>query len=206
MIKFNEDLATIHGYLCGDGCVVKNPINQTHIYYRIDFRNTNLTLLKDFQKRFERYFNLKPIIYRNERAKVHSKEIYSKLINEFGSFYSNDWKIPKQNEKNLARWLRAFFDCDSWVEDKYGTGRMVRVESINLKGLQDIQRSLKKYKIDSKIKKRNRKDRTIWRLNICGLENLKKFYKEIGFTHPIKKSRLFNAIKLYNTNRRLNDR
>jgi hypothetical protein len=48
-MRFNEDLAKIHAYLCGDGCVSKNKKENKHKYYKIDFRNTNLVLLKDFQ-------------------------------------------------------------------------------------------------------------------------------------------------------------
>ena len=56
-MKFDKNLAAIHAYLCSDGYVIKNPRTQKHKYYYIGFRNTNLILLKDFQKKFNDYFS-----------------------------------------------------------------------------------------------------------------------------------------------------
>lgn len=109
----NSDLAIIHGYLCSDGYVIKNPESQKLKYYMIGFRNYNHILLKDFHDKFYNYFNKKPHIYRNERVRIGSKEIYNYLTDNFGSFYSKDWTLPKLNNKNLKLWLRAYFDCDS---------------------------------------------------------------------------------------------
>lgn len=106
-MKFNEDLSVLHGYLCGDGCVIKNTENVKNLYYKIDFRNTNIILLKDFQTRFKRYFGLEPHIYNNERCQIGSKNIYYRLTENY-SYYSYEWKIPKLNKKNLRFWLRAF--------------------------------------------------------------------------------------------------
>ncbi len=72
-MKFNEDLAAVHGYLCADGYVVRNHLHQKHKYYRAGLRNMNVILLMDFQKRFKNYFGVSPKIYRNERCDMHSK-------------------------------------------------------------------------------------------------------------------------------------
>ncbi len=42
-----------------------------------------------------------------------------------------------------------------------------------------------------------KKDRTIWRLTICGKENILKYQQEIGFLHPQKKQKLEDAIASY---------
>ena len=93
-MKFDENLVAIHAYLCADGYVIKNPKFQKQKYYMIGFRNTNLVLLKDFQKRFEKYFGKKTYITNEGRCRIGSKEIYNKLLISFGEFYSWRWKMP----------------------------------------------------------------------------------------------------------------
>lgn len=193
-MKFDENLAAIHGYLCGDGYVIKNPETQNHRYYHIGFRNTNLILLKDFQKRFKNFFDIKPRIYRNERSITQNKEIYYKLTKCF-SFYSRKWEVPKLSKELLKFWLRAFFDCEAWVEVQKAKSRAIRLDSINKKGLYQIKKSLFLFNVKSSIKIRKNKD--IWRMNICGKENLLRFYKKINFLHPKKRIKLISALNSY---------
>ena len=84
-MKFDTDLASVHGYLCADGYVIKNPETQKHKYYHIGLRNTNNILLEDFQKKFKKKFNIKPIITNEGRCKIQSKN-----INGFGSITGCD--------------------------------------------------------------------------------------------------------------------
>ncbi len=182
-MKFNKNLAAIHGYLCSDGYVIKNPASQKHKYYHIGLRNTNNVLLKDFQQKFTAIFGLKPIITNEGRCKIQNKEIYHFLTKEF-SYYSYQWKLPKLSKNNLKYWLRPFFDCEGWVENQPAKSRLIGVDCCNKVGLLSIQVALKKFNINTQIKKKN--SRNIWRLIICNLTNLKRFQKEIGFLHPDK--------------------
>ncbi len=194
-MKFDKNLASIHGYLCGDGYVVKNGNNINHKYYRIGFRNTNNVLLEDFQKRFKNYFGLEPHIYRLERCQIGNKKIYFTLTKNF-SYYSYQWRMPKLSKDNLKYWLRAFFDCDSWVELRNNSTRSIRLECVNLNGLKQIKKALLIFDINSSsIKTRNRKNILIYRLNICGVDNMKKFNNYIGYLHQNKKILLKKAIK-----------
>lgn len=194
-MKFDKNLATVHAYLCADGYVIKNPESQKHRYYRIGFRNTNLVLLKDFQKCFYNYFKIKPILKEGERCDKSSKEIHKKLIEEFGSFYSREWKMPKLNN-NLSRvWLRAFFDCEGWVFCKKHQNRHIGLESVNKEGLKDIKESLSKFGIRSLFKEKS--DRRIYRIDIYGKENIQRFKKEISFLHPKKAKKLDETINDY---------
>lgn len=194
-MKFDNNLAKIHAYLCGDGYVIKNPENQKHKYYVIGFRNTNLALLMDFQNCFYKYFKIKPKIYKNERSALHSKELYFLLTKEFGSFYSREWKAPKLSKKHLRSWLRAFYDSEGWVEIQKAKSRVIGLQSINENGIKSVQKNLSKFKINSSLKyKENRK---IWTLRISGLDDIKKFSKFIGFSHPNKSLKLKEAISSY---------
>lgn len=191
IMKFDEDLSAIHGYLCADGYVVKNPREQKHKYYRICLRNTNTVLLKDFQERFFRKFGVKPIIYRDERCCVHSKQLYFKLTKNW-SFYSHEWKLPKLSKNNLQYWLRAFFDCDGYVELQPAKSRTVSLDLVNLPGLKQIYQALKRFGMSSSIKPK--KGGMLWGLTIAGKDDLEKFSKNIGFLHPEKNKKLEEAL------------
>jgi len=192
-MKFNEDLSAIHAYLCADGYVIKNPETQKHKYYSIGLRNQNLTLLADFQNRFERLFGIKPKIG-DGRARVFSKDIYQKLTEEW-NFYSDSWKLPEIGGKCLNLWLRAFFDCEGWVECTSRKNRRIGLDSINRRGLIQMQNSLSLIGINSKIRKVEK--RSTWRLQIFGKDNIEKFSQEIGFLHPGKKEKLQEMINSY---------
>jgi len=193
-MKFTEDLAAIHAYLCADGYVVKNPKTQKHKYYHIGLRNTNETLLKDFQKRFYNYFRIKPHIYRKERCRIGSKQLFEQLTKDY-SYYSYEWTLPKLSKNHLNHWLRAFFDCEGWVECQKAKSRLIGLESVNHEGLAAIKTALAIFDINSTIK--NRKGRTTKRLTICGLDNLKRFHATIGFLHPKKRKKLDEALASY---------
>lgn len=193
-MKFDEDLAAIHGYLCADGYVVRNPVEQRHKYYRICLRNTNIILLKDFQERFFRKFGVRPILYRNERCCVHSKRLYLKLAENW-SFYSREWKLPKLSKSNLRCWLRSFFDCDGYVELQPAKSRTISLDLVNLPGLEQISQVLKRFGISSSIKPKS--GRTLWGLTIAGRDDLEKFSKNIGFLHTEKSKKLEEVLNSY---------
>jgi len=193
-MKFNEDLAAIHSYLCADGYVVKNPPQQKHKYYRIGLRNTNLVLLKDFQKRFKSYFSISPKIYPDERCNIGSKKIYALLTKKY-SFYSREWMLPKLPKQLLKYWLRAFFDCEAWVFLKEKQNRHIGVDSVNHFGLKNIKIALESFGIICKMTKR--KNRDISRLEIYGRDNIQMFQDKIGFLHPEKRKKLSDALDSY---------
>jgi hypothetical protein len=187
-MKMNKDLAAIHSYLCADGYVIKNPEDQKHKYYRIGLRNTNLLLLKDFQEKFYRYFKIRPVLREGERCSFQNKEIYFKFTKTFGSFYCSEWTMPELDKELVRFWLRAFFDCEGWVACNSHQNRQIGADSINKKGLNQIQVALKNLGIESKIQVRKKKK--ISCLHIYGKENLIKFKEKIGFLHPRKKDKL----------------
>ena len=138
---------------------------------------------------------VKPIITNEGRCKIQNKEIYELLTKEF-SYYSYEWQMPKLSKENLKYWLRAFFDCEGWVEIQRETyRRLIRAESCNEKGIMAIQNVLRKFKINSNVKKRS--NRTIWRLTICDRKSILMFHKRIGFLHPEKNAKLSKGIDSY---------
>lgn len=192
-MKFDRNLAAVHAYLCGDGYVIKNPDDQKHKYYYIALRNTNEILLKDFQQKFKAVFDIEPRIVPG-RSIIQNKEIYNFLTREF-SYYSYEWKLPVLSKENVKAWLRAFFDCEGWVENQPGKSRLIGLECCNESGTIRIKNELQRLGIASQLVKK--KNRTIWRLTICGKEHLQRFQKFIDFLHPQKKKKLEEAIASY---------
>jgi len=193
-MKFNKNLAAIHGYLCGDGYVIRNSPAQKHKYYHIGLRNTNSVLLEDFQTKFENVFGIKPIITNEGRCRIQNKDIYFSLTKDF-SYYSYEWKMPRLSKENLKFWLRAFFDCEGWVENQPKKSRLIGLECCNEKGIFQIKEALLKLGINSEIQKK--KNRVIWRLTICGKGNIILFQNLIGFLHPDKRQKLQKAINSF---------
>ncbi len=194
-MKFNQDLASLHAYLCADGYVITNPPTQKHKYYHIGLRNTNEILLRDFQSKFEKTFGIRPIITSDGRCRIQNKQICHQLTKKY-SFYSDEWTLPKFSKRNYAAWLSSYFDCDGWVRVLKGKDRKIGLDSINRKGIYQIKRVLKEeFGIDSAVKRRN--DRDIWGLTICGRDDLTKFKKHIGFLHPKKLELLDEALDSY---------
>jgi len=191
-MKFDENLASVHAYLCADGYVVKNPPSQIHKYYRAGFRNTNLVLLRDFQDKFEKVFGIKPRLVEGQRCEKGSKEIYELLTKEFGSFYSWHWKMPELPLELSKIWLRAYFDCEGWVTCKSHQNRHIGLDCVNEKGINQIKVALDKLRIPCKLKFREKQK--IYRMHIFGRDNLIRFDKEIGFLHPLKKEKLKKAL------------
>jgi len=196
-MEFNQDLASIHAYLCADGYVITNPPTQKHKYYYIGLRNTNEIILKDFQSKFKKVFRFTPIITNDGRCKIQNKNIFFQLTKDF-SYYSDEWTIPKLSLEELSSWLKSYFDCDAWITVQKAKSRVIGLESINKTGLEQIKNSLLKFGIKTcNVKKR--KNRDVWYIYICGKDDLQKFKQNIGFLHPNKNKKLLEAINSYET-------
>jgi hypothetical protein len=136
-MKMDENLAAVHAYLCADGHVTKSlPQKQKH--YTVGLRNTNLIILQDFKKRFDKVFNTQCHPYGGQKCQKGSKEIYELLTNQFGSFYSWHWTMPKLEKDKLRIWLRAYFDCEGGVFCKKHQNRHIGVDCINKIGIEQI--------------------------------------------------------------------
>lgn len=130
-IIIGQDFAAVHAYLCADGYVCKNLPSQKNKYYRAGLRNTCPELLEDFQTKFEKVFGKKPIISKQQdRCQIGSKEIFYFLTENFGSFYSADWSIPKVllHKDLLSHWLRTFFDFKAGIIARLKKAGFSRVE------------------------------------------------------------------------------
>ncbi|MBU0615564.1 MAG: LAGLIDADG family homing endonuclease [Nanoarchaeota archaeon] len=193
-MKFDKDFSAIHGYLCSDGYVTSNLPTQKHKYYSIGLRNTNLTLLKDFQSKFYAIFGVNPKLIEGQRCRLYSKPLYYKLM-ENGPYHSNNWSYPDLDKENSRYWLRAFFDCEGWVISDRRHTRSICAETVNRDQLPRIKAALHKLGISSKIYTRKNRNTSI--LTIPDKKSICNFQEQISFLHPIKKEKLAKAISSF---------
>lgn len=130
ILPMNESFAKLYGYIYADGGVY---INNEQSTYHLTFTNTNLDLIKDFQKCFKDVFDEEPsIILPSGTSPCYRLCIGSKLIVKIfkdfceGKFNgSSDISIPNfimngSDEIKLA-FLSSIIDCDGSLGDEQMT-------------------------------------------------------------------------------------
>ncbi len=193
----NELKARLCGFLAADGSVFIRKERKTgKIHHDIRFYPDSLILAQLFNDA------LRTLYGRVARTKqlgnyyalaVTSKQAVTDLLS-MASFTSKSWTLPNVVVTRTAKieWLRAYFDCDGYVGNKY-----VQVQSVNVGGLRVIQRLLNEFGIESKIYTYTRKNES-WNINYLLNINKKemriKFLRDIGFNHPLKKKKLESLI------------
>jgi len=186
--------ARICGYLAGDGSISKRFDKvQRKMHHDIVFYPDNESVAKNFICSFEALYGKRPkMLNLGNYFKVRTelKPACVDLLKE-GSFRSLEWSIPKfvlKNKELMKEWLRAFFDCESYVGP-----RIIQVQSVNKEGLIHIQKVLKTFGVESRIYEYKRKNPN-WNINyllsIMKLDSRLKYLKTIGFNHPIKQQKL----------------
>ncbi len=108
-------------------------------------------------------------------------------IAEFGSL---NWQFPNQfkSREEKIEWIRAIFDCESYVGPKN-----IQLQSVSEKGINSIKELLEEFGVNSKIyryKRKKKKQNTNYLLFISRKENIRKYLKLIGFNHPKKLKKL----------------
>ena len=199
-----EALAKLHSYVSSDGTIVTWKCKDIHgsklrtrIKLRTKFYNIEEALINDFIDTIKfLYPKVKSIRYYPKRSEVEIRNhTISKDILNFGKVWSRNWEFPKNlTQKQKVLWIRAFADCEGTVQNS-NYDRFIAMDSVNLKGLKDVLKELKKLGINGNFY--NIKGGSSYRIKIFRKDNLQKFNKLIGFLHPIKQEKLSLAIKSY---------
>lgn len=193
------------GYISGDGSIRMRPHknNKNHMHYEISFYPDDLKMAKKYQESILRLY-LKETKRKDEgnHFSIRFKHKYATidLIKE-ATLGTNDWKIPDfviNNNRYLKEWLKAFYDSEAYVSEK-----VVRVESVNQKGIEQIKKCLEQLGIKPRQYKYIRKQEN-WQNNhiliIARKEDRKKFLNEIGFYHGRKLKKLKEQFLLQSSN------
>ena len=209
IFKDNEkikNLVMIVAHLMGDGCVSKKYF----AYY-----NKNKILLNNFERDITKLFGPIHLIKGSMHSGVSYIMVQNKALFDFFSSLIKDYRsfaleIPDFiNSKELKKeFLSALYDDEGSAPIRIfkETGeikRNVSVSSNSLKMIEQIKAillndfSIVTNKISKNLYHRNSKIFTNYILNITGKDNLERFSKEIGFSHPDKSVKLNLMINSY---------
>ncbi len=192
--KLTPAKARILAHLIGDGCVYRS--SETN--YVIKLEVTDAESLNQFETDLISVYGLKPTRGTNPSGKTGrlipfvsllSKRAYEDLLT-YCEFRSSTWYVPSQifsADLSIKReFLRALFDDEGTVvRDR--KQRVVRLYSINLNGLLQIQRILQEFDMESRITPGYG-----FKRNVFGLipKDTKRFAEKIGFNLSRKQSLL----------------
>jgi len=187
-----KEKAMLHAYLCGDGYInIRNEKNRKAIHYEISFYPDDKTMLETICNCFLLYAGIK-IKNITKKGIMYSARIKNKIVCKdllkLGNYGTYSWEIPLRIRKNFPReWIRCFFDCEAHVHHK---GR-IQVKSVNYAGLVTVNKMLRSLKIWSNLlgpyKQKIGKEYFVLDLK---KKELKKYSKEVGFTHSEKVKKL----------------
>lgn len=184
--------ARIIAHLIGDGCVYKSNHD-----YNIKYEVKDLESLKSFEMDMTFVYGLKltkgfknsgktgkPIPF----IRLRSKLAYQDLL-KYATYNSKDWEIKGKlasAAKSIKKeFLKALFDDEGSIITK-GKG-IIKLYSINCKGLIQVQKMLLEYGIKSKISSGYGLKRNVYAILI---KDLSDFYRELGFNLKRKQDKL----------------
>lgn len=195
--KLTKEKARIIAHLIADGCAFISKHD-----YNMKYEVSDRELLSSFEKDMIKVYGLDLIKGYNPSGKtgkpipfvrLRSKLAYKDLI-KYAAYFSKDWRIKDKvlnSSRGIKReFLRSFFDDEGSVV-KQGNYGIIRLYSINLEGLKQIQKMLNEFEINSKIDagfglKRN--------VSAVVIKDLKQFQKKIGFNLKRKQEKLEGLI------------
>ena len=191
--KLTKEKSRIIAHLIGDGCVFISKHD-----YNIKYEVIDAELLDSFENDMISVYGLKLRTYLNPSGKteklvpfvrLRSKLVYEDLL-RYASYFSKDWRIKEEllnSSKEIKReFLRAIFDDEGSVF-KQGNKGVIKLYSINLEGLKQIQTMLLGFNIKIKIYFGYGAKRNVYALLPT---DLKLFYTEIGFNLKRKQDKL----------------
>ncbi len=150
----SPELARVHAHLCGDGfaCFFKTAEKDRKFTAITGYCNNNQKLLDKFREDFSNIFNVKMKMRQNKQVSIRSIKIFNQLVNRFGRFGSNEWRIHnsiKNSDKTIKiEWLKAFFEDEAYHEKRYNR---LKTKSMNYNGLRDVKEMLGSLDIESSL-------------------------------------------------------
>jgi hypothetical protein len=201
-VNFTPSLAGVLGHIIGDGYVEMNKGTPL-----IGYTNKCTTLIDEFKMSIKEVFGHTTPYERILNYDVHNVRysaiigcILSNLIGQLpDSLTQMLLMISQLDEECKSSFLRALFDDEGCVTiNKY----QVIIEMTNRKVIEVIKTLLLDFEIESgKTSERINEDRLPkYKLAVSGKENLTRFDKIIGFSHPIKREKLRLLLNGYKIN------
>jgi len=178
--KLTPSKARIIAHLIADGSLSRSK-------YSLRYEVKDLESLKQFDSDLMEVYGLKGWWHNNksgftgssiEYVHLRSKIAYYDLL-RYASYFSYTWKINDElmnaSKKIKKQFLRAFYDDEGSIIRKL---KIIRLYSVNEKGLFQIQLMLNEFGINTYIVKGFGAKRNVWALTT---KDLKTFQKKINF-------------------------
>jgi replicative DNA helicase Mcm len=190
-ISENDLLCKILGYHITDGCYELNRGKKNGI----QFWNNDHDLIEDYKSAIERFFKVHAGITKRRNqysVRVISKKVVDYIVKldpslmEKGIIKTIPDSIMQLPKENLRYLLRAMFDGDGTVVLQNRNSCRATLITENRKLAEQVSDILLRFGIQSSIFK----DRTFFKVDVSGQENLKRFLVNISFLSSKKKNRL----------------
>jgi DNA-binding transcriptional regulator WhiA len=189
--------ALVFGYLAGDGHVGIREEKDLGAHNEAAFYPDDPSMMSQFLVALKAVYNITPTIRKHQNfysIRFNSKVVIEDLLKN-AAFGVRTWSIPHfvKTDKNLLKdWLKAFFDAEGYISNK-----VIRVQTVNEKGIKEIQKLLGLFHIKSRRYKYLPKN-IKWSANhilvISEKESRLKFLNEIGLNHSIKLTKLKESL------------
>jgi len=170
--------------LIADGAVYKSKSN-----YTMKYECQDRGLLESFVNDFKEVYGLEPKRGWNRSGKtgrlvpycrVRSVDAYKDLVS-YSSYYSRKWRVPLEiigSPRDVQKcFVQAFFDDEGTVLRK---ANLLRMYSINKRGLEDIGLILRGFGIAHKLRSGFGLRRNVYGIEIVGRGMVQKFYEVFG--------------------------
>lgn len=193
--KLTKEKARIIARLIGDGCMFKCKHS-----YELKYEVKSIEMLKSFEKDIIKVYGLKPKWGTNPSGKtgelislvrVRSILAYNDLLRYNKSYYSRDWRVPKQiinSTMDIKKvFLKAFCDDEGSVCVRNKTIRLYSINKIGLEGISKIL--LKDFNITTFIQPGFGLRRNVFAI-IIKKEGILRFKERIGFDDINKREKL----------------
>jgi hypothetical protein len=191
--------ARLHAYIVADGSIsmYNEKKRPTATHHQIRFYPDHHSLIPLFIEAVE-YLYLKTPKFtelHNFYVVRFSSQVACRDLLKIGKSKSLEWNVPRTllcTKLAKCEWLRAFFDCEGYVNKRY-----IRIESVNESGIFQIQQLLKELGINSNTYRYVRKNKN-WNVNyilcIARREDRQRYLNEIGFNHVLKQQKLQDSL------------
>ena len=150
-VEMSKELVRIHAHLCGDGGLYeyktseKDRVNRAEIAYF----NTNVDLINSFRRDMNKLFGVK-MTYSKKRYKVKVSSIrIAKVLLNLSEYGTREWRIPQCIQQSpreyRIEWIKAFSHDEGYIPPNR---KVIRIKSMNLKGLIDLSEMLDSLRIE----------------------------------------------------------
>jgi intein/homing endonuclease len=197
--KYHILKARILGFLAGDGNIY-NGNGTTNRHHYVRFYPDHESLVNAFCDAFFKTYNKKPIIKKLKNVyclTVDSKTVVGDICKS-ALFGLKRWRVPFKSipDKDSKReWLRAFFDCESYVGKNH-----IKIQTVNEAGMKDVMSLLSEFEITSNMYHYTPKNPNYSKVHIIRISkknSLTRYLEQVGFNHTQKLQKLKETVKIY---------